>query len=82
MQAELGYFHRDRNKYSWRQITTDQELTSLMGNISLKEGEIWLHLHATLSDENFHVTAGHLKSGVISVTGEIILHPLVRSTAN
>ncbi len=76
MQAELGYFHRDRKEYSWRQITTDQELTSLMGNISLKEGEIWLHLHATLSDENFHVTAGHLKSGVISVTGEIILHPL------
>ena len=76
MQAELGYFHRDRKEYSWRQITTDHELTSLMGNISLKEGEIWLHLHATLSDENFQVTAGHLKSGVISVTGEILLHPL------
>jgi hypothetical protein len=47
-----------------------------MGNISLKDDEIWLHLHATLSDEHFQVTAGHLKSGVISVTGEIILHPL------
>jgi len=76
MQAELGYFHRDRKEYSWRQITTDHELTSLLGNISLKEGEIWLHLHATLSDENFQVTAGHLQSGVISVTGEILLHPL------
>ena len=71
MQAELGYFHRDSQEYSWRGITTDHELTSLMGNISLKEGEIWLHLHATLSDENFRVTAGHLRSGVISVTGEI-----------
>jgi hypothetical protein len=76
MQAELGYFHRDRMEYSWKVIETDHELTSLMGNISLKEGEPWLHLHATLSDEQFQVTAGHLKSGVISVTGEIILHPL------
>jgi predicted DNA-binding protein with PD1-like motif len=75
-QAELGYFHRDTKDYSWRRVTTDHELTSLMGNISLKEGEIWLHLHATLSDEQFQVTAGHLKSGVISVTGEIFLHPL------
>lgn len=71
MQAELGYFHRDRKEYSWKAIETDHELTSLMGNISLKDGEPWLHLHATLSDEHFQVTAGHLRSGVISVTGEI-----------
>lgn len=76
MQAELGYFHRDRNDYSWKLIDTDHELISLMGNISLKDGEPWLHLHATLSDEHFKVTAGHLKSGVISVTGEIWIQRL------
>jgi len=75
-QAELGYFHRERKDYSWKKIDTDHELTSLMGNISLKDGETWLHLHATLSDEHFQVIAGHLRSGVISVTGEIIIHPL------
>lgn len=75
-QAEIGFFHRERKAYSWKVINRDHELTSLIGNISLKEGETWLHLHATLSDEHFQVTAGHLKSGVISVTGEIILHPL------
>jgi predicted DNA-binding protein with PD1-like motif len=76
MQAELGYFHRERKEYSWKIVNTDHELISLMGNISIKDGEPWLHLHAALSDEHFQVTAGHLKSGVISVTGEIILHPL------
>jgi hypothetical protein len=75
-QAVLGYFHPERKDYSWKKIDNDHELISLVGNISQKEGDIWLHLHATLSDENFQVTAGHLKSGVISVTGEIILHPL------
>jgi len=71
MQAELGYFNRERKEYSWKVINTDHELTSLAGNISIKDGEPWLHLHATLSDDNFQVTAGHLKSGVISITGEI-----------
>jgi hypothetical protein len=76
-QAELGYFHRERKDYSWKKIDNDHELISLVGNISQKEGDIWLHLHATLSDEHFQVIAGHLKSGVVSVTGEIILHPLL-----
>lgn len=75
-QAQLGYFSRERKEYSWREINTDHELTSLMGNISLKDGETWLHLHATLSDENYQVIAGHLRSGVISVTGEIVIHTL------
>ena len=49
------------------------EITSLLGNVSQMNGEVYLHLHITLADENYNVHGGHLTSAVISATGEIII---------
>jgi predicted DNA-binding protein with PD1-like motif len=40
------------------------------------EWEVYPHLHATLSDEDCNLRGGHLSSGVISATGELVVTPL------
>jgi predicted DNA-binding protein with PD1-like motif len=72
-RATIGYFNLEKKIYLKTEITEDHELTSLSGNISINEGNVFLHLHATLSDSECRVRGGHLFSGVISATGEIVL---------
>jgi len=43
------------------------EMTSLMGNISIMEGEPFPHLHVTLADANFQLLGGHLSESEIGV---------------
>ncbi|MFH0817723.1 MAG: PPC domain-containing DNA-binding protein [Candidatus Micrarchaeota archaeon] len=49
------------------------EIASASGNITLKEGKPYLHLHATLGRADHLALAGHLKRGVISLTGEFFI---------
>jgi len=43
------------------------------GNISLKDGNPFMHLHGTFSDKDFNVVGGHFFHGIISVTGEFFI---------
>ena len=49
------------------------ELTSLVGNISTKNGNPFIHIHVNVSDEECNAYGGHLFSGTITATGELII---------
>ncbi len=49
------------------------EMISLNGNISVKAGEPYLHLHGAFSDEKYSMIAGHLNKAYISITAEIFI---------
>jgi hypothetical protein len=51
----------------------DHEITSLTGNISRMNDEVYLHLHINLSDANYQTYGGHLNSAVVSATCEIVV---------
>ncbi len=70
---ELGYFDVKKKEYSKKHFDGDYELINLTGNISLVESRGFVHAHVTISDDEFNVHAGHLFSGMISVTGEFVL---------
>lgn len=72
-QAKISYFDIEMVDYIHRDISDYVEVTSLMGNISIMDGEVFPHLHVTISDAKFNVLGGHLSSGIIGVTGEIII---------
>jgi predicted DNA-binding protein with PD1-like motif len=74
-KARISYFDAIAGVYLHRDLSGDREMTSLMGNISTSGEEIILHLHVTLADRDFQVTGGHLTSGVIGATGEILIEP-------
>jgi hypothetical protein len=52
------------------------ELLSLQGNLSLKEGEPFAHLHAVLGLEDITVLGGHLMKATVNETNEIVIRKL------
>lgn len=51
-------------------------MTSLMGNISIKDSQTYLHCHVTASNDDYNTIGGHLISATISLTGEIFITAL------
>lgn len=72
----MGLYRVSEQEYVRNVFEQDMELVSLIGNISQKDGEVYLHLHASLADEKGRVVGGHLNEAVISVTGEIWIDPV------
>jgi hypothetical protein len=71
-KAKLG-FYRDGG-YKPIEITGPLEIISCIGNISLKEKELIIHAHITVSDEKGQTFGGHvLPRCPISVTAELML---------
>ncbi len=72
----LGLFKTKTKKYLPKEFLGDFELTSVLGNISRLNNEVYLHLHATISDENCQAFGGHLTSAVISGTFEGVIEKI------
>lgn len=70
-RVTVGLFDTTEKVYRKREITGPMEITSLVGNISTKEGEPYLHFHINVCDEENHILGGHLNECWISATGEI-----------
>ena len=74
--AVVGIFDFTQNAYVSTVLDEDLEITALMGNVSTKDGELYLHIHATLGDGKGHAHGGHLNEGVISATCELFIRKL------
>lgn len=75
-QATVGLFEVASKKYHSTNFEGDYEITSLVGNISTMNNEVYLHLHINLSDIECRTFGGHLNSATIGVTGEIIIESI------
>ena len=64
-RAVFGLYDLGEQKY--------HSLVSLNGNLSRKDGEPYLHLHAAFADEKGAVIGGHLNEAVISATCEMFI---------
>ncbi len=74
--ATLGYFDRASRDYARHSVPGDCEIVSLIGNISLKDGQPFAHVHVTLAGRDFHAVAGHLFAGKVAATCELVVEPL------
>ena len=70
---EIGYYSIKDKKYHRKQFTGEFELTSLTGNITMKEGNPFAHTHITFSDTNYQVYGGHLFDAKITAAGEFLI---------
>lgn len=61
-------------KYFDNEFREPMEITSLLGTVSEKDGEPYIHIHATAGRADGAVIGGHLKRAVISATCELVLH--------
>lgn len=72
-RVTVGLFDTAEKVYKKRELTGPMEITSLVGNISTKEGEPYLHFHINVCDEKNQILGGHLNECWISATCEIAL---------
>jgi len=73
-KARIGFYDQKTRIYRFSSFDQPMEITKLVGNISLKDGNPFVHAHITLSDASGKSFGGHLASGTIVFACEFILH--------
>lgn len=74
--AIIGYYDESAKNYNKRTYEGNLEILNLTGNISMLNGEPFLHLHIILGDSELNTAGGHLFEAKISVTGEIFINAM------
>ena len=74
--AVLGYFDRATGEYHRGTFPDEMEILSLSGNLAIKEGRPFPHLHATLGRRDFTTIGGHLFEAKAGATCELVIRPL------
>ncbi len=67
----IGLFDTTSKQYHKTTLTGPMEITSLMGNISTKDKETYLHMHINVCNADMQVYGGHLNECHISATCEL-----------
>ena len=70
---EIGYYSIKDKSYHRKQFIGEYELTSLIGNITMKDETPFAHTHITFSDTDYRVFGGHLFDAKITAAGEFIM---------
>jgi uncharacterized protein len=74
-ELKLGYFNQKTKKYEEHDYREELEVTSLLGNITIKEGEPFLHVHGTFGRRDMSVIGGHVVSATVSPLLELVVTP-------
>lgn len=69
----LGYFDWNRRDYRHIPVSAQVEALSLIGDITLKDGEPWVHAHVVVGLSDATTRGGHLIEGRVRPTLEVML---------
>jgi len=72
-KVTIGLLNTKTKKYQSKEFTGDHEIAHLVGNITMMNGEVYLHLHITICNIEHKAIGGHLTSAIISATFEGII---------
>ncbi|HEX3016967.1 MAG TPA: DUF296 domain-containing protein [Caproicibacter sp.] len=72
--AVVGLYRVAEKKYFSNTFDGEMEMTSLLGNATEKDGQVYLHFHANFAKADGQVVGGHLNEAVVSGTAEIFIH--------
>ncbi len=69
----IGLFDTDTKEYHVSEYRGQYEIISLLGNLSIMNGETYSHCHLAAADASNCVIGGHLNEAVISGVGELVI---------
>ena len=72
-KARIGFYNQETRIYQFVALDHPLEIINLIGNISLKDGNPFVHAHITLSDESGKSYGGHLAPGTVVFACEFLL---------
>jgi len=73
--ATIGFYDLDKREYEVRTFEGHYEIINCMGNISLRDGKIFVHAHIALAGKDFVCFGGHLMEGTSIFAAELSAFP-------
>lgn len=70
---EIGAYDLESKSYLKKQFEEEYELISYQGNVTLKDGDPFLHAHVMIGNKELKTRGGHLFECEVAVVGEFIL---------
>ena len=75
-RATLGFYDPLTRQYDSREFDSQLEIVSCMGNVSEKDGQMFVHAHVLLSNKDYRCVGGHLMPGTIIFAAELWGNPV------
>ncbi|MDE1853704.1 MAG: DUF296 domain-containing protein [Thaumarchaeota archaeon] len=75
-RLRLAYFNHQTKKYEEHDYSEFLEVAGLIGNITLKDGKQFLHVHGTFGRRDLSVIAGHVVSATVFPLLEVSITPM------
>jgi len=72
-KACVGFYNQEKKEYESHTLEKPLEITNLTGNVSIKEGNPFVHAHVTLTDSTGQAYGGHLAPGTIVFACECVI---------
>lgn len=75
-QAKVGFYLQDEKRFITLAFDEPMEILSGLGNVSLKDGQPFVHAHVTFLQRTGTIKGGHLLPGTIIFAGEVFIEEL------
>ena len=75
-KACIAFYDQQAREYQTVTIDRPLEILKLIGNVSLNEGDTFVHAHVTLGDSRGNARGGHLAPGTVVFACEYIIEVL------
>lgn len=72
-EATFRFFDPATKKYVDKTFSEQMEITNLTGNISRKDGNVYLHLHITASRRDYTCVGGHMLTARVNGACELVV---------
>lgn len=72
-EAQIKYWNAETKRYEERAVRQQVEVISLLGDVSEKDGQPFIHAHVTLGDSQYNALVGHLGEATAYPTLEVFI---------
>ena len=73
--ATFSYWNAESQQYETHELQEQLEVVSLIGNVTIRDGAPFAHIHLSLGRRDLSVVGGHFNDAVVHPTLEIWLQP-------
>jgi predicted DNA-binding protein with PD1-like motif len=73
--ATVSYWNSQTKQYEQHELAEQMEVVSLVGNVTLREGQPFVHAHVSLGRQDLSLIGGHMNDLSVHPTLEIWLRP-------
>ena len=74
-ELRLAYFNQKVMRYEEHDFREFLEVAGILGNLTLKDGKPFLHIHGTFGRKDLSTLAGHVMKAKVSPLLEVVVTP-------